>query len=149
MISPCKAAQFLFVLYTPMFSIQPPVSELPASLDFHGRTVLVTGANGGLGRTACLHYLQHNASTLIIAVRRLPEGEAVKSELLAHPYVKNKEDQPKILVYELDLSSHSSVTAFVSRLQAEIPRLHIALLNAGIYSLDWKVSPHTGKEMTF
>ncbi|KAJ3732853.1 hypothetical protein DFJ43DRAFT_283497 [Lentinula guzmanii] len=129
-----------------MLFMQPPVPALPTSLNFHGKTVLVTGANSGLGRAACLHYLQRNVSTLIITVRRASEGEAVKAELLAHPDVKN---EPKILVFELDLSSHSSVIAFASKLRAEIDCLHIALLNAGVFLLDWKVSPHTQNEMTF
>ncbi|KAJ4471163.1 hypothetical protein J3R30DRAFT_3801536 [Lentinula aciculospora] len=120
MISPCKAAQFLFVLYTPMFSMQPPVSELPASLDFHGKPVLVTGANGGLGRAACLHYLQHNASTLIIAVRRLPEGEAVKSELLARP-VRTTSDIPAIPAVPTIFPSFSQ-TDFFQNTPRDAPR---------------------------
>ncbi|KAJ3887871.1 hypothetical protein GG344DRAFT_80304 [Lentinula edodes] len=132
-----------------MLFMQPSVPALPASLDFHGKTVLVTGANSGLGRAACLHYLQHNVSTLIITVRRLSEGELVKAEILAQREGKNEDNQPKILVFELDLSSHSSVTAFAAKLKAEVPCLHIALLNAGVFLLDRKVSPHTGNEMTF
>ncbi|KAJ3819362.1 hypothetical protein F5880DRAFT_1113494 [Lentinula raphanica] len=126
--------------------LQPPVPALPASVDFQGKTVLVTGGNSGLGRAACLHYLQHNVSTLIFTVRRAYEGESIRAELLALPELRS---ETKILVYELDLSSHSSVIAFASKLRAEVEDLHIALLNAGIFHLDWEVSPHTGNEMTF
>ncbi|KAF9065458.1 hypothetical protein BDP27DRAFT_53906 [Rhodocollybia butyracea] len=129
--------------------MQPRVPPLPTSLDFRGKTGLVTGANSGLGQAACLHYLRHNISTLIITVRRLSDGEVVKSHLLAHPDVKTRKEEPKILVYELDLSTHSSVTAFASKIKAEIAQLHIVLLNAGIFTLDWKTSPETQNEMSF
>lgn len=57
----------------------------PADL-LAGRVVLVTGAAGGIGRTAALTFARHGAS-VILAGRRLPRLEKVYDEIVAagHP----------------------------------------------------------------
>lgn len=122
-----------------MLFSQAPVRELPASLTFAGKTALVTGANSGLGFSASLHFLQHRISTLILGVRTAKNGESAKSLLLADPIVKSLSPQPQILIYQLDLTSSVSVAAFATKITDEVSQLDIAVLNAGIYSLDWNI----------
>ncbi|KAF8143808.1 hypothetical protein K438DRAFT_1736193 [Mycena galopus ATCC 62051] len=133
----------------PIFS-QPVVHPLPNSLSFAGKCAIVTGvANGGLGLAAALHLAQHNISTLILAVRTKKTGEAARGVLLADPIVQKHATKPTILVYELDLARPSSVAAFAAKVLAEIPALNILLLNAGIGTIDWKLTPEAGTEEVF
>lgn len=101
--------------------LQAAVPPLPASLSFEGKTVLVTGANSGLGYATALLLLQRNVSTLIISVRTAAKGKSTKSLLLADPLVRALNPQPKILIYELDLESHTSVSSFAAKFLAEVP----------------------------
>ncbi|KAJ7277420.1 hypothetical protein C8J57DRAFT_1713764 [Mycena rebaudengoi] len=128
---------------------QPTVPPLYESLSFSGRTALVTGANSGLGFAAALHYAQRHAATLIIAVRDRDAGEAARAIILADPVVRARKSPPTIIVYELDLARPSSVASFGAKIIAEVPFLHILLLNAGIGTLGWKTTPETGSEQMF
>ncbi|KAF7355536.1 Short-chain dehydrogenase/reductase family protein [Mycena sanguinolenta] len=128
---------------------QPAVPPLPDSLSFAGKTAIVTGASGGLGLAAALHLVQRNISTLVIAVRTKKTGEAARDALLADPIVQKRATKPTILVYELDLARPSSVASFASKVLAEIPTLNIVILNAGIGSMEWKVTPETETEHHF
>lgn len=59
------------LIYTPKY---PTAS-------FQGRTVIVTGANTGLGQEAARHFVRLGASTLIIACRTVSKGEAAKKDI--------------------------------------------------------------------
>ncbi|KAJ7639074.1 hypothetical protein FB45DRAFT_904639 [Roridomyces roridus] len=120
---------------------QPTLPPLPKSLSFEGKTVLVTGANSGLGLAASYHFAQRKVTTLILAVRTVKSGEATKAALLADPIVSALPTKPTILVYELDLGRPSSVKSFASKILAHTPDLNIVLLNAGIGSLKFETSP--------
>ncbi|KAK7054188.1 short-chain dehydrogenase/reductase family protein [Favolaschia claudopus] len=128
---------------------QPAIPPLPDSLSFAGKTAIVTGANIGLGLAAALHLAQRNISTLILAVRNPKSGQTTKDALLADPIVQKRATKPTILVFPLDLSLPSSVEAFASRVIAEVPKLHIVILNAGMGDLNWKVNPETQTEAHF
>ncbi|EGX44924.1 hypothetical protein AOL_s00173g25 [Orbilia oligospora ATCC 24927] len=105
-----------------------------ASLD--GKTVLITGANTGVGLEAARHCVRLNAAHVIIAVRTLSKGEAAKEEILK----SQPESKTTISLYSVDYSSFASVKAFADKIIAEIPKLDIAILNAGINTMDWKVT---------
>ncbi|KAJ6515626.1 hypothetical protein C8R45DRAFT_1140318 [Mycena sanguinolenta] len=128
---------------------QPAVPPLPNSLSFAGKSAIVTGANSGLGLAVALHLVQRNISALILAVRTKKAGEATRDTLLADPIVRKHTAKPTILVYELDLARPSSVASFASKVLAEIPTLNIVILNAGIGSMEWKVTPEAETEQQF
>ncbi|KAK0206822.1 hypothetical protein DFS33DRAFT_1317367 [Desarmillaria ectypa] len=128
---------------------QPTVPTLPSSLTFDGKTVLVTGANSGLGLAACLYLLQRRLPRLIIGVRSRDKGEATKAQLLADPIVAALEHHPDILIYELDLVSQKSVVHFGEEIRRDIPKLDLAILNAGVYLFELELSLETRCELTF
>ncbi|TRM57268.1 hypothetical protein BD626DRAFT_515617 [Schizophyllum amplum] len=128
---------------------QPPVPELPASLDISGKTAIVTGGNAGLGLAIARTLLQRGLSHLILAVRTPAKGEDAKGQLLADPTVAKRPTPPTIQVMPLDLSSHASVLAFANRVDREVPQLHIAVLNAGINAFDFELAPETKNEMSY
>ncbi|KAK5081415.1 hypothetical protein PMZ80_011165 [Knufia obscura] len=99
------------------------------NVDLAGRTILVTGANSGLGLDAAKLLLRLNCSTIVLACRSIAKGERAKQEILSTSRLDN--DKPTIVVFELDLCSFISVAAFADRCQ-NLPRLDAAILNAGV-----------------
>ena len=116
----------------------PPTN--PAS-SFSGNTVLVTGANCGLGFEAALKFTTLGASTVILACRSLSKGEAA---------AKNIEHQTGLTgvvrVWELDMNNFDSLRALATRVKDELPRLDIALLNAGVVQPHYEKSPEGWEE---
>ena len=114
----------------------------PPSTSFAGKTVLVTGANTGLGFEAAKHYLNLDAAHLIIAVRSLDKGSAAKARLeQAYP---NKKDVIDVL--PLDMNSYKSIKEFVDTISTKYDDLHVALLNAGISNRLYSISPEGWEE---
>jgi len=98
----------------------PPVT--PVNLT--SSTVLITGANAGLGLEAAREVLPSKPKRLILAVRNMEKGNAAKIEL-----EKAKDASTNIEVRKLDQSSFESVRSFVKDLKDE--PVDIAILNAG------------------
>ena len=120
----------------------PPVDP---DVSFAGKTVLVTGANVGLGYEAAVKYAQQGCSKLILAVRSQPKGEEAKKEILRR---SRRGDVSFISILTVDLSTFDSVRAFISALGIELGQgaLHIVLLNAGLANPTFVKSSH-GYEM--
>ena len=93
---------------------------------FEGQTVIVTGANVGLGIEAARHLARLKATKIILAVRNVKAGGAAKQT------IENAASRPGCCdVWHLDLSSFASVKAF-SEKAAKLPRLDVVLENAGV-----------------
>ncbi|KAF2014580.1 retinol dehydrogenase 12 [Aaosphaeria arxii CBS 175.79] len=116
-------------IYNQLFNtpVKPDVS-------FDGKTVIVTGSNVGLGKEAARHITALGAETVILAVRSLDKGNAAKEEI-----EKSTGKQGVVKVWQLDMSTYDSVLAFVARAQKELPRLDVAVLNAGVNRTEWEV----------
>jgi NAD(P)-dependent dehydrogenase (short-subunit alcohol dehydrogenase family) len=97
------------------------------TVDCSGKTIIVTGSNTGLGKEAARHFVNLGASTVILAVRSTEKGEAAKKDIESTTGKKNV-----VQVWSLDMSSYKSVQDFGARVEKELPRLDIAVLNAGI-----------------
>jgi NAD(P)-dependent dehydrogenase (short-subunit alcohol dehydrogenase family) len=93
--------------------------------DCSGKTVIVTGANTGLGLEAARHYVQLNAAKVILACRNLDKGEAAKKD------IESSTGRKVVEVWRLDLGSYESVKEFAKRAQG-LDRVDILLENAGI-----------------
>ncbi|KAF2787209.1 short-chain dehydrogenase/reductase-like protein [Melanomma pulvis-pyrius CBS 109.77] len=105
------------------FFVNLPKPSLPCT----GKTIIVTGSNTGLGKEAARHFTKLGASTVILAVRSVEKGEAAKADIESSTGVKNV-----VKVWQLDMSSYQSVQDFAAKVDKELPRLDIAVLNAGI-----------------
>lgn len=110
---------------------------LPTSVkDLSGGTVIITGANTGLGFEAAKSIYAMNPAHLILAVRSIPKGEEAKTAILssitkdAPPGEDRRET--KVDVWEVDLTDFESVKRFASRCERELDRLDILLENAGL-----------------
>ncbi|KAJ5752936.1 retinol dehydrogenase 14 [Penicillium odoratum] len=118
---------------------------LPSPSDIQGKTILITGANTGLGREAARHALALGAGTIISGVRTLSKGEDAKANIEASTGCTDKK---KVLVWPIDLESFASVQAFAARVRKynfEGGQLDIAIMNAGIASVEYAVT-HDGWE---
>ncbi|KAI1126001.1 short-chain dehydrogenase/reductase SDR [Nemania abortiva] len=121
---------------------------LPPDVHLQGQTAIVTGSNVGLGFEAAKELAEHGVSRLILAVRNTSKGEAAKTRILSH--LKTLPSSPPcpcvIDVWPLDQESYASILAFASRAAAELERLDMVLLNAGLKLVERRVSPDTGHE---
>ena len=113
--------------YNQLF-VTPPVP----STDCTSKTIIVTGANVGLGKEAARHYVRLNAEKVILACRSLDKGEAAKKDIEATTGRKGV-----IEVWQLDLSSYQSVKQFAERAKT-LRRLDSVVENAGISTQKFK-----------
>lgn len=100
----------------------PPVVQA----DLKGKTVLVVGANTGLGFGAAEHFARMGAGKLILACRNEEKGEAAIKRLREATGCSRAE------LWIVDLAEFSSVKAIVARAEKYLERLDILLLNAAI-----------------
>jgi NAD(P)-dependent dehydrogenase (short-subunit alcohol dehydrogenase family) len=95
---------------------------------FKGKVVIVTGGNSGLGLEASRWIVRLGASRVILACRNSSKGEAAVKDIQ-----KTTSCSPDtVQLWPLDMSSYSSVYAFVDRAKAELPRLDALIANAGV-----------------
>lgn len=111
----------------------------PHAPSLAGKTVVLTGGSSGFG-LACAHILPTlHLTHLILGVRSVRRGEEAASAIRrSHPHTT-------VDVWELDMLDYRSVHAFAQRC-ATLPRLDVAILNAGLGNLEYAVSRATGHE---
>ncbi len=100
-------------------------ADLP---DCSGRTVVVTGANSGIGLEATREIAGAGAH-VVMACRRVDDAEAERDAIEA--------DYPgaSLTVRELDLADLDSVRAFADRVREDIPRIDVLCNNAGVMAI--------------
>ena len=109
---------------------------------FAGKTIIITGANTGLGLDCAKHLARLGAARLILACRSVARGEkAAQSIDAACPGHKTS-----IAVWALDLGSYASVLAFADRVNAELERLDGVIENAGVLHSEYSLAE--GNETT-
>ncbi|MDT8311407.1 MAG: SDR family oxidoreductase [Methylophaga sp.] len=86
-------------------------------IDVHGKTVLVTGANRGIGKAIVEEFIQQGVAKVYLAVR---DTESVKPLLLEHG--------DKVAVIELDVSDAGSI----SRAAQIAKDVQVVVNNAGV-----------------
>lgn len=123
--------------------LNPPRDPDPRTVSFAGKTVLLTGATSGLGYEAAIKFLNLGVDTLIIGCRDLDRGYATKTQL------ETRTKRPDVVqVWELQMSQFQSVKRFADRVDREVGRVDIAVLNAGLWNRDFTLSSEEGWEET-
>ncbi|CAG1963977.1 unnamed protein product [Fusarium graminearum] len=118
------------------------VSSIPNTVDLHGQVALVTGSNVGLGFESARQLLALNLSHMILAVRSEKRGDEAAKKL------RKEFPSAKIEVSIVDMSSYDSIMTFAKRCKT-LPRLDIAILNAGLSQPTFERTEGTGHEVTF
>ena len=116
-------ASFMLQFFYSQLFVTP---ALPDS-SFKDQTIVVTGANRGLGLEAARHFVHLGASKVIMGVRSVSKGEEAKADIER----SEKCDRSIIEVWSLDMLSSNSVKDFASRLST-LPRLDVVVASAGI-----------------
>ncbi|KAM0547559.1 hypothetical protein ACHAPJ_010303 [Fusarium lateritium] len=110
---------------------QPSIPPLPSGIDLTGQTIIVTGASSGIGLAAARRILKLRASNVVLAVRDLAKGEAVKASFLADSEIQSRNPKANIQVMQLNMETYASVKTFASDVKERFRELHVLLLNAG------------------
>ena len=97
-----------------------------------GQTIIVTGANVGLGFEATKHFVRMGASKVIIACRDVDKGKSAQQNIERSVNVA----KDTLEVWQLDYSSYDSVKSFAERVNG-LNRLDAVVLNAGINTRKW------------
>ncbi|KAM0430415.1 hypothetical protein ACHAPT_005761 [Fusarium lateritium] len=118
------------------------VPPIPSTVDLTGQAALITGSNVGLGFECARQLLALNLSHLILAVRSQTRGDAAAKKL------QDEFPRAKIEVSLVDMSSYKSIQAFAKRCES-LPRLDVAILNAGLSRPKFERAEETKHEMTF
>ncbi len=102
------------------------------------KIAIVTGATGGIGKQIALG-LAERGMHVVIGARDAARGEAARQEIAR---------QGEASVLPLDVSSASSIRAFVRAFEAKHAALHVLVNNAGVWFSDRRTSAD-GHELTF
>jgi retinol dehydrogenase 12 len=102
---------------------------------FFSKTVIITGANTGLGKEAAKHIVRLGAGKVILGCRNTSKGNKAKLEIES-----SLKCSPGVIeVWEVDIESPPSVKEFVDKAN-KLPRLDVVINNAGIQTINFQVA---------
>ncbi|KAK0710594.1 putative short-chain dehydrogenase/reductase family protein [Lasiosphaeris hirsuta] len=114
---------------------------LPAGINLTGQVAIVTGSNTGLGLESCRQLLALGLSQLVMGVRSQAKGDEAAAKLRKEFPLADA----TITVWVVDMESYDSVRDFTAKC-ATLPRINIAILNAGLAKLKYTTVSSTGHE---
>lgn len=95
---------------------------------YKGQTIVVTGANVGLGLEAARHFCRLGAARVILACRDVEKGRVARADIEASMSTR----KGVVDVWQVDMGSFQSVRAFCRRAAAELDRIDVLVENAGV-----------------
>ncbi|PBK65066.1 NAD(P)-binding protein [Armillaria solidipes] len=108
--------------------------------DLSGKTLVLIGANAGLGFEAAKHFANMNPSRLVLTARDEAKGKDALTR------IQKETGYPKAELWIVDLANFSSIVAFADRAERELERLDILVENAGMAT--WEYEQVEGWEKT-
>ncbi|KAL8666225.1 MAG: hypothetical protein Q9168_007533 [Polycauliona sp. 1 TL-2023] len=104
---------------------------------FTSRTILVTGANSGLGLQSAQKFISLGAKTVILACRTIKKAEGARNEIVEATGCEGG----RMRCMELDMGDFGSIRGFVAELRKMEGglQLDVALLNAGVVQFGYEV----------
>lgn len=136
-------SNFLYIFFRNQFRRLP----LPQD-DFTGQTIIVTGANIGIGLEAARHFVRLRAARVIIACRTAEKGERARASLERQSAAAGAPPATAVDFWPLDLRSFDSVRAFCGRAAAELERVDVLVENAAVARVDARAEMAEGWECT-
>lgn len=92
--------------------------------DLKGKTIVVTGANSGIGFEACYDFAQRGAEIALVC-RDEERGKSALERL------KHATGNQSLRLFIADFSSMSQIVGLATELLANYPRIHVLCNNAG------------------
>jgi len=108
--------------------------------DLTGKTVMVTGANSGIGFEAAKHFATMNPARLIIVCRSVEKAQQSIKQIQEETGYKNAEPMA------LDLGKFSSISEFVTQASKTLDRLDILVENAAVATMGKYIQTEDGWE---
>ncbi|KAG9274012.1 retinol dehydrogenase 12-like isoform X2 [Astyanax mexicanus] len=99
--------------------------EWSSDVRLDGKTVIITGANTGIGKETTRDLAKRGAR-IIMACRDIPKAEVTQREIIEDSGNQN------IVIRKLDLSDTKSIREFAEIINNEEKQLHILINNAGV-----------------
>lgn len=112
------------------------------NVSMKGKTVIITGANTGLGKEVAVE-LGKRQARVILACRSLEKGKQAAREICS------KAKDAILVVKHLDLSSLASVRQFADEILKEEKRLDVLINNAGVFMDPPMIKTQDGFEIHF
>ncbi|KAK0443712.1 uncharacterized protein EV420DRAFT_1277835 [Desarmillaria tabescens] len=109
--------------------------------DLSRKTIILAGANAGLGFEAAKHFARMNPARLILTTRDEAKGKKALAKIQASTGYTKAE------FWILNLANFGSIVAFADRADRELDRLDILVENAGIAT--WEYEQVEGWEKTY
>jgi NAD(P)-dependent dehydrogenase (short-subunit alcohol dehydrogenase family) len=115
---------------------------VPGSLA--GRTIIITGANTGLGRESAIR-LARVGATVVITARTDEKGREAETA------IRKVSGSDQVFYQQLDLADLKSVRAFCDRFQAQPygDRVDVLMNNAGVMAIPTRMETRDGFERQF
>ena len=106
-----------------------------------GKTVVITGANTGIGKETAVD-LARRGARVIIGCRNIEKGKEALNE------IQERSGNNNVFLEKLDLASLESVRSFADKILNSEPRLDILVNNAGVMACPYQKT-EDGFEMQF
>lgn len=100
----------------------------------HGKTILITGASSGIGRSTAFEFARTSPESLklVLTARRIDTLKEVASEI-----VKEVGNGVKVHPVQLDVSKPDEVRSFLNKLPDEFKQIDVLVNNAYVYRLEF------------
>lgn len=112
-----------------------------SSKSLKGKTVVITGANTGIGKETAVD-LAARGARVIVGCRNLEKGKEALKE------IQDRSGNRNVFLEKLDLASLESVRTFADKILNSEPRLDILINNAGVMACPYQKT-EDGFEMQF
>lgn len=103
----------------------------------NNKTIIVTGANGSIGKEIVIKLVKLNYN-VIMACRNTQKAEIIKDDILKKT---NSNYKNNIYIQELDLSSFSSINNFVKEIIEKKTTINGLINNAAIINREFSTTP--------
>ncbi|XP_044740010.1 retinol dehydrogenase 12-like [Chrysoperla carnea] len=123
----------LIILINVKIFIAVTTGRCTSKAKLNGKTVLITGANSGIGKETAIDMAARGAR-VILGCRNLKSAEDTKQEIIS------KTGNTNIVIYQIDFESLTSVRKFSKLIHENENRLDVLINNAGAMGLGNKIT---------
>lgn len=98
----------------------------PSKVQLHGKTVVITGANSGIGKEAAFELARRKAR-VVLACQNLQSAKEIVQQIQAAT------NNSEVVAKELNLASLKSVRQFCQQILSEEAHIDVLINNAGVF----------------